>query len=60
MDTSIKSKSYHFIYNASLGDEIYTSNEMDRVIYNAESDITAKQYGSIDGEKVKNGDKFVK
>lgn len=58
MDTSIKSKSYHFIYNASLGDEIYTSNEMDRVIYNAESDITAKQYGSIDGEKVKNGDKL--
>ena len=31
---------------------------MDRVIYNAESDITAKQYGSIDGEKVKNGDKL--
>lgn len=58
MDTSIKSKSYHFIYNANLGDEIYTSNEMDRVIYNAESDITAKQYGSIDGEKVKNGDKL--
>lgn len=58
MDTSIKSKSYHFIYNATLGEETYVSNEMDKVIYNAESNIIAKQYGSIDGEKVKNGDKL--
>lgn len=58
MDTSIEKKSYHFSYNAILGEEKYTSNEMDRIIYNAESEITAKHYGSIKGNTVKNGDKL--
>lgn len=58
MDTNIESKSYHFIYNAVLGNEIYHSNEMDRIIYNAESEITVRHYGSIKEKKVKNGDKL--
>lgn len=56
MDTKIESKDYHFTYQAVLGKETYVSNEMDRTIYNAESDIEAKQYGSIRDEWVKNGD----
>ena len=58
MDTSIKSKDYSFIYRGILGDEIYVSNEMDRTIYNAESNITAIQYGSIIGDTVKDGDEL--
>lgn len=58
MDTKIESKDYHFTYQAELGKEIYVSNEMDRTIYNAESEIEAKQYGSIRDEWVKNGDRL--
>lgn len=58
MDYDIEKKSYNFTYRGILGEETYISNEMSRTIYNAESNIEAKQYGSIDGEWVKNGDKL--
>lgn len=58
MDVSIKSKDYSFLYRGILNDEMYVSNEMDRTIYNAESNITAQQYGSIRGDTVKDGDEL--
>ena len=58
MDASIKSKDYSFTYRGILNEEIYVSNELDRTIYNAESNITARQYGSIKGDTVKDGDEL--
>ena len=58
MDTSIEQKAYSFTFSGTLGNETYVSNEMDRTIYNAESDIEARQYGSIVGEEVENGDEL--
>lgn len=57
MDTSIEYKDHSLTYYAILGEEIYVSNEMDRRIYNAESDIQAIQYGSVKDEWIENGDK---
>lgn len=58
MDASIKSKDYSFTYRGILDEEVYVSNELDRTIYNAESNITARQYGSIKGDTVKDGDEL--
>lgn len=59
MDSNIKSKDYSFTYRGVLDDQIYVSNEIDRTIYNAESNIIARQYGSINGDTVKDGDNLI-
>ena len=58
MDINIEKKEYSFTYTATLENEEYYSNEMDRTIYNAEVDITAKQYGSIKKEEVEDKEKL--
>lgn len=56
MDTNEDTKEYGFIYSATVGENTYYSNERTETVYNMTSTITAKQTGSIQGDKVKNGD----
>lgn len=57
-DAEIRQKEMNFFFTGEMNEETYISNEMTRTFYNEVSKITAEQTGSIESDKVKDGDKL--